>query len=468
MFELGEALNGLLAALQDRNDRLCRTALHDDLTGLPNRRLFFELLARAMKRHQRHPHRFYAVLYMDLDQFNNINNGLGRPVGDQLLVAIGRRLTSCLRGADALSLAHPAEGIARLAGDEFTILMEDLQRPEDAEAIATRLLADLSSPFILGPHKVYCTASIGIATSRGAPENPEAMVRDANTALEEAKLAGRCRSVVFKESMRRRVEERLNTENDLRKAVEEGQFFLHYQPIVDLATGETVSLEALLRWQHPSRGLVSPAEFIPVAEETGLIVPIGEWVLREACRQLAAWWAAFGPGTPPAVSVNLSRRQLSQPGIVDAIVAILHETGVDPRAIHLEITESTVVRDVKATSELLARLKRIGVKIDLDDFGTGHSSLACLHEFRLDVLKIDRSFVTGLDQGRDVGVLIGAIVTLAKSLGISVIAEGVETPRQVDLLRALGCQCVQGYYFARPMPPADAMAFASRTAPAAK
>jgi EAL domain-containing protein (putative c-di-GMP-specific phosphodiesterase class I) len=284
-------------------------------------------------------------------------------------------------------------------------------------------------------------------------------MRDADTALHEAKQAGRARHVVFDVSMRTRVRERLCLENDLRKAVDAGQLQLFYQPIVSLETGRIESFEALLRWKHPERGMVSPAEFIPIAEESGLIIPIGEWVVREACRQLAQWRGTGARGGVPSISVNLSRHQLVLADLPGRLQAILLETGVDAADIHLEITESAVMRDTHAATGVLNELKRIGFRIDLDDFGTGYSSLACLHQFPIDVVKIDRSFVANLEKGRDFVQFVTAIVMLAGSFRMAIVAEGVETAGQLSVLKSLGCQYAQGYFFARPMPPAQAIEY---------
>ena len=309
----------------------------------------------------------------------------------------------------------------------------------------------LSQPYHLREHDVYTTASIGIVTSDLAPESADQVLRDADTAMYEAKLAGKGRYVVFTPPMRQRVQNRLHLENDLRKAADGGQLFLTYEPIVSLQSGEIERFEVLLRWRHPERGIVMPGEFIPIAEETGLIVPIGEWVLREACGQFARWRAALGEGAPPSLSVNLSRTQLLLRSLPETVQHILAQTGMPAECLHLEVTESAVMKDTAAAIRTLNAIKAIGVKLDMDDFGTGYSSLSCLHQFPIDVLKIDRSFIANLERGRDYAALISAVTQLARNLNIQVVAEGVETMDQALILQSLECEFGQGYLFSKPM-----------------
>jgi predicted signal transduction protein with EAL and GGDEF domain len=338
-----------------------------------------------------------------------------------------------------------------LGGDEFVVLLDSLATPQDATVVANRLLEALAQPYQLGGHKVYSTASIGIVTSEMPADSADDLLRDADTAMYEAKLAGKGRFVVFDIAMRERVVNRLNLEHDLRQALGSGQLFLMYQPIVSLQTGELESLEALVRWQHPQRGLIAPGEFIPIAEDTGLILPIGAWVLREACRQFARWRANLGAAAPHSISVNLSRNQLLLPDLPKTIGGILEEYGVPPECLHLEITESAVMKDAAAAVKMLHAVKALGVKLDMDDFGTGYSSLACLHQFPLDVLKIDRSFVMNIDRGRDFAALAHAVTQLARNLNISVVAEGIETAAQALMLQSLECEFGQGYHFSKPL-----------------
>ena len=441
----------------------------DRLTGLPNRALFTDRLQQAMLRHRRLPELKYAVLFLDVDRFKTINDSLGHQAGDELLCEISRRLREALRAVDSVAAYVPGPKgqpavqptdesdstgptAARLGGDEFVILLDGLKSADDATVVANRLLKALSVPLDLAGHDIVITASIGVVTSELGHQRADDVVRDADTAMYEAKLAGKGRAVVFSHSMRDRVRRKLELEHDLRKALDAGQFFLVYQPIVSLETGRAVSAEALVRWNHPTHGLISPAEFIPLAEETGLIVPLGEWVFREACRQLSAWWRDHGRGSVPGVSVNVSRKQLALPELPRTLYRIAREAGIDPAAIHLEVTESAAMADAKLGEGVLRELKAIGFKVAVDDFGTGHSSLACLHQFPIDVLKIDRMFVTNLQRGSDFASLVNAIVMLTRNLRIQVIAEGVEHADQLSMLQALGCQMAQGYYFAKPLP----------------
>jgi diguanylate cyclase (GGDEF)-like protein/PAS domain S-box-containing protein len=447
---------------QDITDRkkmeedLRAAARMDKLTGLPNRTLLLDRLQQAILRYQRSPAAKYAVLYLDFDRFKVINDSLGHGVGDAFLRAAAARLRESLRTVDSIGhepVSNDADGTAaRVGGDEFVVLLDGLRFAEDARTVAERILESLSRPFTVAGHELVATASIGIVTSEYGHETADAVLRDADTAMYEAKSAGRGRVMMFDESMRNRVQRKLELEHDIRKALEAGQFLLHYQPIVSLETRRLEGLEALVRWQHPDHGMISPGEFIPLAEETGLIVPLGKWVFGAACRQATAWSRAFGPEAVPSLSINLSRHQLSVPDLPAQLHAAALEAGVDPSTIHLEVTESAIMGDTKLATGLLRQIKALGFKVDMDDFGTGYSSLACLHQFPIDVLKIDRSFIANLDRGRDFAALVNAIATLAGNLGITVVAEGVETEAQVTMLQALECQYAQGFYFARPMP----------------
>lgn len=446
---------GILRDISQRKameDELRAAARMDRLTKLPNRALLLDRLQNAIGRHSRSADAKYAVLFLDFDRFKLVNDSLGHEVGDQLLCAIAGRLRHAVRAVDSVSCEVEGSTAARLGGDEFVILLDGLRAPEDAVVVAQRLLSVLSEPFKLGAHEVVSAASIGIVTSEFGHATAEDVLRDADTAMYEAKLAGKGRAVMFDDTMRQRVRRKVELENGLRKALELGQFLLHYQPIVSLETGAVESLEALVRWQHPELGHISPGEFVPIAEETGLIVPIGEWVFREACRQLGVWWRTLGREASPSVSINLSRNQLGQPHLPQRLGEIAREAGVEPSAIHLEVTESAITSDTKLATELLRQMKEIGFKVDMDDFGTGYSSLASLHQFPIDVLKIDRSFVVNLDRGSDFAALVNAIIMLARNLHVDVIAEGVELADQVSLLQAMDCRLAQGYFFARPMP----------------
>ncbi|QOV88889.1 putative bifunctional diguanylate cyclase/phosphodiesterase [Humisphaera borealis] len=431
---------------------LREAARTDRLTGLPNREMLLDRLQQAILRARRMPTYHYAVLFIDFDRFKIVNDSLGHQMGDRLLRETSRRLVECLRANDTLAADRDPSVAARMGGDEFVILLDGLASPQDACIVAERVLGVLSRVYRLGEHEVFSTASIGVVTSDLAADNADAVLRDADTAMYEAKARGKGRYVLFDASMRDRALDRLQLENDLRHAQALGQLRLHYQPIVSLTTGELESVEALIRWEHPKRGLVSPIHFIPITEETGMIVPIGEWVLREACRQLGEWRRELGDRAPRSISVNVARKQLMVPSFPATVRKVLSESGMAPSSLHLEITESEMMADAKAAIEVLRSLKEIGVKIDMDDFGTGYSSLSCLRQFPIDVLKIDRSFVANIDEGRDLAALVHAVTQLARNMGISVVAEGIERADQVVLLQSLECTFGQGYYFAKPMP----------------
>ena len=420
----------------------------DPLTGLPNRVLFLDRLSRVLARSSRRSHSMDAVLFLDLDRFKLVNDSLGHVIGDQLLIGIAQRLDACLRSSDTLARLDGEHTIARLGGDEFTILLESIRHAADASAVAERIHRELATPFYIAGHEVFASASVGIVTSVHGYDSPEAVLRDADTAMYRAKAMGKARSEVFDTGMRQRALVRLQLETDLRHAIERGEFQLHYQPIVELASGRLDGFEGLLRWQHADRGLILPTEFIPAAEETGLIVPIGIWVLREACRQMAAWQAEFGPTLPLTVSVNLSAKQFMQRDLVEQIDIALRESGLSPGQLKLEITETTIIENIDSVAIKMRRLKAIGVKLALDDFGTGYSSLSYLHRLPIDTLKIDKSFIQAVTQ--DSGEIVSAIIGLAHTLRLDVIAEGVETPRQRARLAGLGCEFAQGYLFSGP------------------
>jgi diguanylate cyclase (GGDEF)-like protein/PAS domain S-box-containing protein len=417
----------------------------DALTGLPNRILFIDRLGRAVERRKRHGETLYAVLFLDLDRFKVVNDSLGHAIGDQLLIALARRLEQCLRTSDTCARLGGEQTIARLGGDEFTILLDDISQVGDALRVADRIQKTLARPFLLGGQEVFTSASIGIAIGTREYDTAEAVLRDADTALYRAKALGKARYEVFDTEMRNRAVARLQLETDLRRAIERNEFRLYYQPIVSLVTGHVSGVEALLRWPHWERGLVYPADFIPVAEETGLIVPMGEWALREACRQLAEWHACVETAVPLTMAVNLSGRQFLQPDLAGRIERILAETGVAASSLKLEITESTIIENMAQIVELLLQLKELGVKVAIDDFGTGYSSLSYLQRLPIDSLKVDRSFVSCMT--RDGMEIVRAIVGLAHNLGLDVVAEGVETPEQLSQLQLLGCEFGQGYLF---------------------
>jgi len=429
--------------------QLLHDAFHDVLTGLPNRALFLDHLKMALARSRRHLDRMFAVLFLDFDRFKIINDSLGHIAGDKLLIEIARRLEKSLR---------PGDTVARLGGDEFTVLLEDLEHPDEAIALAERIQKTLTTPISLDGNEVSITASIGIALSTIGYNMPEEILRDADTAMYQAKSLGKARHALFDKQMHSRALKQLQLENDLRRAVEREEFFVVYQPIVSLENLELAGFEALVRWQHPERGLVSPADFIPLAEETDYINPIGKWILESACRQLQKW-QQMKKDLPLMMSVNLSGKQFAQGNLVEQIVEVLKATGLEPKQLKLEITESVVMDNVEAATEMLKRLRNLGVQLSIDDFGTGYSSLSYLHRLPIDTLKVDRSFVMLMTNNNENAEIVRTIVMLAKSLGMAVIAEGVETKEQMEILRELGCEYGQGYYFSKPLEPAQALKF---------
>ena len=423
----------------------------DPLTGLPNRLLFIDRVGRLVKHTKRRKDQLFAVLFMDLDGFKMINDSMGHLVGDQLLVGVANRLEKCLRSTDTVARLGETFTVARLGGDEFTVLLDDIKDPSDAKRAADRMMKALAAPFILGGKEVFTSVSIGIALSNSAYEQPEDILRDADTAMYRAKSLGKARYEVFDADMRASVMARLQLETDLRRALERGEFRNFYQPIVALASGQIAGLEALLRWQHPTRGLLGPSEFIPVAEETGLIRELGWWNLREACRQISEWRAASVANRHLTVSVNLSAKQFLQPKLVEDIRKLLGELQLAPEALKLEITESTVMGDPSGAVEMLQQIKSLGIRLAIDDFGTGYSSLSYLHRFPLDTLKIDRSFISGMGDDGEGMEIARTILPMANNLRLDVVAEGVETIQQVALLKKLQCKYGQGYYFSQPL-----------------
>jgi diguanylate cyclase (GGDEF)-like protein/PAS domain S-box-containing protein len=434
----------------------------DALTGLPNRILFTDRLAHSLDRTKRYKHYLCAVLFLDLDRFKVVNDSLGHVLGDQLLVAIARRLEGCLRSNDMVARLGTDHTLARLGGDEFTILLDDIKHVSDALRVAERIQEHLARSFDLSGHEVFTSVSIGIAMTATDYETPQAILRDADTAMYRAKGLGGARCELFDSEMRDRAVARLQLETDLRRAVERNEFELHYQPIVSLQTDRIEGFEALVRWRHPDRGLVMPGAFIAVAEETGIVVPIGWWVLREACRQMSAWHADAGESQPLTISVNLSGRQFTQPDLIENTDAILRETGLAAECLKLEITESTIMERTDSVVTTLRDLKALGVQLAMDDFGTGYSSLSYVHRFPIDTLKIDRSFVNRLDADNEAAEVVRAIVGLAHNLGLDVIAEGVESPEQLAQLQLFGCEYGQGYLLSPPVPYDEARSLIGR------
>jgi diguanylate cyclase (GGDEF)-like protein/PAS domain S-box-containing protein len=423
----------------------------DPLTGLPNRLLFIDRVGRLVKQTKRHKDHLFVVLFMDLDGFKMINDSMGHLIGDQLLVGVADRLEKCLRSTDTVARLGETFTVARLGGDEFTVLLDHIKEPNDAKRAADRMMKALALPFILGGREVFTSVSIGIALSNPSYEQPEDILRDADTAMYRAKSLGKARYEVFDADMRASVLARLQLETDLRQALERGEFRNFYQPIVNLVSGETVGFEALLRWQHPTRGLLGPAEFIPVAEETGLIRELGWWNLREACLQISEWRAAIDAHSHLTISVNLSAKQFLQPNLVADISKLLRELALPPEALKLEITESTVMADPSSAVEMLQQIKSLGIRLAIDDFGTGYSSLSYLHRFPLDTLKIDRSFISGMGDDGEGMEIARTILPMANNLRLDVVAEGVETLQQVAMLKKLHCKYGQGFYFSKPL-----------------
>jgi diguanylate cyclase (GGDEF)-like protein len=440
----------IVSVTRDISDRkqaeleLSHLALHDTLTGLPNRALFLDRLGLALRRTERRSGSV-AVIFGDLDRFKVVNDSLGHDAGDRLLVDVAGRIGAALR---------PADTVARFGGDEFTILCEDIAGEIEAATIAQRIVDVFREPFVLEDGEVFLATSLGIAIARGegaTDQRAEDLIRDADAAMYRAKERGKGRYEIFDEAMRADAVARLETESALRRALERGELRLHYQPEVDLETGDIAGFEALVRWEHPLRGLLHPSAFIPLAEETGLIVGIGEWVLREACTEAAGWPA------PLTLSVNLSARQLAQHDLVAVVRRALSETGTDPAKLCLEITESAVMESGAATTAQLRALKSLGVRLAIDDFGTGFSSLAHLRRFPVDVLKIDGTFVSGLGREPQDASIAAAVISLAHALDLKTVAEGVETDEQLSILKQLGCDLGQGYLFARPRPADEAL-----------
>ncbi|MDQ3928894.1 MAG: EAL domain-containing protein, partial [Chloroflexota bacterium] len=421
-------------------EQLSHQAFHDALTDLPNRTLFMDRLTLSLARSTRHGSSL-AVIFLDLDDFKVINDSLGHRAGDALLVQVGKRLQNCVRMGDS---------VARLGGDEFTVLLEDVEIG-DATATAERIAAQLSAPFYVEGCEVFVTSSTGIAISTAGQDGADDLLRNADVAMYEAKNKGKNRYKVFDPSMNARAWERLQMEIDLRRALERNELTLYYQLVVDLASGAVRELEALVRWMHPQRGIVSPAEFIPVAEETGLILPIGQWVLEQACRQVKQWQDALPPGQALRISVNLSPKQFKHHALADEIVRALKQTGLDPHSLKLEITETAAMEDAEATIATLHQLKALGIQLAIDDFGTGYSALSYLKRFPVDTLKLDSSFVEGLGRDAENTAIVRAILAFAKALNLTVTAEGIETPEQLRYLLELECDCGQGYHFGRPV-----------------
>jgi diguanylate cyclase (GGDEF)-like protein/PAS domain S-box-containing protein len=442
-------------AARDRRraeERFAYQRLHDDLTGLPNRTLLLDRLGHALSLAERNG-KTLAVLAVDLDNFNLVNETLGHAVGDQVLLDVVRRLRQIVRASD--SMARPGEdGLARLGGDEFVVICENLQSEHDAVAVTERIVEELGKQFTIAAEPIFLTTSVGIALP-GSGADAESLIRDATTARHRAKERGRGHFELFDPALHARVASRLSQETRLRQALEREQFTLHYQPLVSAEDEQWIGAEALVRWKDPERGLLLPADFLPLAEETGLIIPLGRWVLEQACAQAAAWQSDVCRGRPYRVSVNVCGHQLLGDDVPAIAAETLAASGLDPARLALEITETVLLGETSAAVQALDQLTALGVRIFLDDFGTGYSSLSYLKRLPLDAVKLDRAFIGGLDESSVDQQIVGAVVQMARALGMTVVAEGVETAGQRDRLRALGCHVLQGYYFARPMPADD-------------
>jgi diguanylate cyclase (GGDEF)-like protein len=438
-------------------ERLARQALYDAVTGLPNRVLLMDRVRHALASGRVGDAAPIAMLIIDLDRFKVINESLGHSTGDLLLGAVADRLQGSLR---------PGDTVARFMGDEYGILLDQVTGPEEALIVAERVEGLLAAPFRLGGRDVFITASIGIAVGRPGASDAEDLLRDADIALNWVKARSTVRHAIFEPSMRADTVGRLDIENDLRQAVERNELRVFYQPVVDLTTDRITGFEALVRWQHPVRGLIPPMSFIPLAEETGLILPIGNWVLETACRQARAWHDEWPSEAPLTMSVNLSARQFAQPDLVDQVAAILESTGLPASALKLEITESVVMDESETGINALRALRALGCRLALDDFGTGYSSLSYLKSLPLDTIKIDRSFVAGLADDDANLPIVQAVIALAHGLGIDVTAEGIETAEQLASLRSLACDHGQGFLYARPLPATDLVRLLSPGAPA--
>ncbi|MBI4804117.1 MAG: EAL domain-containing protein [Desulfovibrio sp.] len=433
-------------------EQLLHQSLHDALTGLPNRALFSDRLSQAISRTSRN-NSFFALLYLDVDRFKVINDSLGHAAGDQFLLKLAERLRGCTREADTL---------ARLGGDEFAVISEQVRTLSGATMVAERILDEMRKPFTIDGREIYSTVSIGIICCGGFCGTAEEVLRDADLTMYRAKSNGKARYEVFDNALHEQTIQLLTMETELRSALTRNEFELHYQPIVDVISGEVVSLEALLRWKHPERGYIPPLEFIPMAEENGLIIPLGWWVLEEACRQLAALQARFPRPNPLSMSVNISAKQFSQADLSQKLQTLLSQSKIIPGTLELEITESVIMERGEAATDKLEEFKALGLKLFIDDFGTGYSSLSYLHRFPIDMLKIDRSFISEIDATGGHVEIVRAIVGLGLNLGMGLIAEGVETEAQLAVIRTLGCQLAQGYFFSKPCSAADIEAYIAK------
>ncbi|MEO1464721.1 MAG: EAL domain-containing protein [Cyanobacteria bacterium J06633_1] len=434
--------------------QLLHDALHDALTGLPNRALFMDRLEQQLKRSQSQNGYLFAVLFLDLDRFKVVNDSVGHLIGDKLLIEIARRLEKSI---------SPTDTVARLGGDEFTILLENIASKSEATLVAESIYQTLSFSFHIDGYELFSTASIGIALSSHGYEKPEDILRDADLTMYSAKEQGKARYEVFNSSLRDRALQRLELETDLRRALERNEFEVYYQPITSLPLGTLSGFEALARWNHPVKGSIGPGDFIPVCEETGLIVPLGRWLLKEACKAARSWQLKYPEHPPIKMSVNLSGQQFREPELIEEIEAVLTETGLAGKFLKLEITESILIDNLETVTEIILKLRQKDIQFSIDDFGTGYSSLSYLHRFPVDTIKIDRSFVSQMQSSGENSAIVKAIVTLAHMLDMDVIAEGIETTTQLAQLKLLQCEYGQGFFFSKPLSQEHAEAFVANS-----
>jgi diguanylate cyclase (GGDEF)-like protein/PAS domain S-box-containing protein len=444
-------------------EQLEHHTFHDALTGLPNRRLFLDRLQHLFLRSQRNADYQYAVLFVDIDRFKALNETLGNAAGDAVIIEIGRRLSACLRTIDTTARPgrgpHSEDAVSRFGGDEFGVLLDAISDPSDAMRVARRIQTVVAEPLLVEGREVRASASVGIAVSTKAQERVEDLLHDANVAIRRAKGLGGARCEVFDEAMHRTAVRRLGLEAELRTAIERRQFRVHYQPVMSLGNKRLLGFEALLRWQHPEHGLISPMKFLEVAEDTGLLVSIGSWLISEACQQLLAWQMKDDAMEPVRVSVNISSRQLADPGLISDLRLVLQETGIEPSWLQLELSESVAMADTRLSSGVFSQLRQLGAGIILDGFGMGRSSLSQLRYFPVDALKIDRSLVSEMLTSRVACDIVELIITLAHKLNLKAIAEGIETGTQLAILRDFGCDLGQGYLFSRPLDAESAQQF---------
>ncbi|MBZ0274153.1 EAL domain-containing protein [bacterium] len=460
--QTNESLQREISVRTEAEEKIRQYAYHDTLTGLPNRAYLLDRLASCIERQKRLDEYFFAVLFLDLDNFKVVNDSLGHAAGDELLIAVARRLKEGIRSIDAVG-RFEEDAAARIGGDEFVIALEGIRRPTDSAIVAERLLNFLLEPFNIAGQEINVTASIGIAVGGRSYESANDLLRDADTAMYRAKGAGKSGYAVFSPEMHIAARARLEMENDMRRAVEHGQLVLHYQPIVSLTDGSISAFEALLRWQHPEKGLLSPAMFIPIAEESGQILALGNWVMHDAAGRLSEWTRRFPAAGNVKLNINVSARQLRNGDVPERLRGMFETSGLAPERVNVEITESFVIDDLDAAVRELTRVRELGVGLHIDDFGTGYSSLSSLHRLPFTTVKVDREFVRSLDESEHNRAFVHAIVTLAHAIGMKVTVEGIETAEQLARVTAVGCDFAQGYYFGRPQPAGEIEAmFANR------